>query len=84
MLERKTTASYLGEIHQACTENPCVDGSIPPPGTISKPASDKHFRRFEPFRSTCKIPSKCPRCVPNCGRENLSVANSDQSQPKQK
>jgi hypothetical protein len=26
------------------TENPCVDGSIPPPGSTSKPVSVKHFQ----------------------------------------
>ncbi len=64
------------------TENPCVDGSIPPPGTTAKPASDKHFRRFKLFRNIGEIPSKYPNCVPNCARDNPTVTNSNQFQPK--
>jgi hypothetical protein len=61
------------------SENPCVDGSIPPPGTSSKPASDKHLRAFSIIPNLPEIPPKYTRCVPNFARENLSVTNSNQA-----
>ena len=64
------------------TENPCVDGSIPPPGTISKPAFVKHFRALSLFPKLLQKPSKYPGCVPSCVRENLIVSNSNQFRPK--
>jgi hypothetical protein len=56
------------------TENPCVDGSIPPPGTrlrpsgyarqaTSKAASVKHLRRINRFSDSPEIPSKYPCCM---------------------
>ena len=63
-------------------ENPCVDGSIPPPGTTYKAGSVKHLRRFSTFTNTPEIPLKCPCCVPNCVREKLIVSNSIQLEPK--
>ena len=64
------------------TENPCVDGSIPPPGTTPKPASVKHFQAFWYLPNFLQKPSKYPGCVPSCARENLIVTKRNQLQPR--
>ena len=64
------------------SENPCVDGSIPPPGTTPKASSVRHLRRFCRFSDSPEIPSKYPCCAQNCAREKLTVSNSSQLEPR--
>jgi hypothetical protein len=59
-----------------------VGGSIPSLGTTSKPSSVKDLRFFNGLWSLPEISSRYPGCVPSCARENLSVTNCTELQPR--
>jgi len=78
ILQEVNSLQAVAEMRQKGIENPRVGGSIPSPGTSSKPSSIKGLQSTNSFRSQPENPSKHPSSVPSCARENLGATNSSQ------